>query len=131
MTNLKRLTQLVCESYQTDECIAHCNHRPCCTCKRIATYLATSGEVISHVDVGDKVQYINSGYYNSARLEPREIEVTEINKKKSDKTIDWAFVANSTRYKFSSIGKTVFLTKEDCLAAINKKKSKNFKQHIV
>lgn len=131
MTNKKRLTQLICESYQTDECIAHCNHGPCCACESIANYLATSGEVIPPVDVGDKVWYINGGYYNSARLEPREIEVTEISKKKSGKTIDWAFIANRTRYKFSSIGKTVFLTKEDCSAAINKKKSKNFKQHIV
>lgn len=87
--------------------------------------------VVPPVDVGDKVWYINGGYYNSARLEPREIEVTEINKKKSGKTIDWAFIANRTRYKFSSIGKTVFLTKEDCLAAINNKKAKNYKQHIV
>lgn len=73
------------------------------------------------VDVGDKVWYINGGYYNSSRLEPREIEITEISKKKSGKTVDWAFIANSTRYKFSSIGKTVFLTKEACLAAIAKK----------
>lgn len=83
------------------------------------------------VDVGDKVWYINGGYYNSARQEPREIEVTEISKKKSGKTIDWGFIANRTRYKFSSIGKTVFLTKEDCSAAINNKKAKNYKQHIV
>lgn len=77
--------------------------------------------LVPPVDVGDKVWYIHGGYYNSARQEPHEIEVTEINKKKSDKTIDRAFVANSTRYKFFSIGKTVFLTKEDYLAAINKK----------
>jgi hypothetical protein len=124
MTNLKRLTQLVCESYQTDECIAHCNYGPCCTCERIAKYLATSGEVIPPVDVGDKVWYINGAYYNSQRLEPREIEVTEINKKKSGKTIDWAFIAHGTRYKFSSIGKTVFLTKEACVQEIEKRKLK-------
>ena len=51
--------------------------------------------------------------------------------KKSGKTTNWAFIANRTRYKFSSIGKTVFLTKEDCLAAINTKKAKNYKQHIL
>jgi hypothetical protein len=130
MTDINRLTQLICDCLQTDECIAHCNHGPCCTCEQIANYLVTSGEVIPPVDVGDKVWYINGGYYNSARLEPREIEVTEISKKKSGKTIDWAFIANRTRYKFSSIGKTVFLTKEDCLVAINKK-AKNYKQHIV
>lgn len=130
MTNIKRLTQLICESYQTDECIAHCNYGPCCTCERIASYLTTSGEVIPPVDVGDKVWYIDGGYYNSAMMKPREIEVTEINKKKSGKTIDWAFIAHGTRYKFTSIGKTVFLTKEACEAAISKKKA-NTKQHIV
>lgn len=83
------------------------------------------------VDVGDKVWYINGGYYNSAHLEPREIEVTEISKKKSGKTVDWAFIANNTRYKFSSIGKTVFLTKDACLAAINNRQAKKCKQPIV
>ena len=130
MTNEKRLTQLICESYQTDECIAHCNYGPCCTCESIANYLVASGEVIPPVDVGDKVWYIRGGYYNSAHLQPREIEVVEISKKKSGKTVDWAFIANGTRYKFSSIGKTVFLTKEACLAAIAKK-AKKCKQHII
>lgn len=130
MTNKKRLVQLICESYQTDECIAHCNYGPCRTCEMITNYLVASGEVIPPVDVGDKVWYINGGYYNSAHLEPREIEITEISKKKSGKTIDWAFIANGTRYKFSSIGKTVFLTKEACLSAIAKK-AKNCKQHII
>lgn len=78
--------------------------------------------VVCPVDIGDKVWYINGGYYNSARLEPREIVVTEISKKKCGKSIDWAFIANSTRYKFTSIGKTVFLNKQDCLDAIAKKK---------
>ena len=127
MTDRNRLTQLICDCLQTDECIARCNHGPCCTCDHIANYLATCGTVIPPVDVGDKVWYIDGGYYNSACQKPREIEVTEISKKKSGKTIDWAFIANRTRYKFSSIGKTVFLTKEECLVAINKKKSKNFK----
>jgi hypothetical protein len=76
------------------------------------------------VAIGQKVWYINGGYYNSARLEPREIEVVEINKKKCGKTIDWGFIANSTRYKFSSIGKTVFLNKADCEAEITRRKAK-------
>lgn len=87
--------------------------------------------VVFPVDVGDKVWYIHGGYYNSARLEPRQIEVTEISKKKCGKTIDWAFIANRTRYKFSSIGKTVFLTKDACVAAINNRQAKKCKQHIV
>lgn len=77
--------------------------------------------VIPPVDVGDKVWYIEGGYYRKVNLKPREITVTEISKKKSGKTIEWAFIANSTRYKFTSIGKTVFLNKKDCEAAIEKR----------
>lgn len=58
MTNKKRLTQLICESYQTDECIAHCNYGPCCTCERIANYLATSGCVVLPWKIGDTIYYI-------------------------------------------------------------------------
>ena len=130
MTALERIQEIVCEGLQSEDCIAHCNYPPCLHCTAITTNLINSGIVIPPVDVGDKVWYIHGGYYNAVRQEPREIEVTEINKKKSGKTIEWGFVANMTRYKFSSLGKTVFLTKEDCLAAINKK-SKNLKQHIV
>lgn len=76
------------------------------------------------VDVGDKVWYIYGGYYCKTLLEPREITVTEINKKKSGKTVDWAFIANGTRYRFSSIGKSVFLSKEACEAEINRRKGR-------
>jgi len=115
---------------QSDHCDGNC-HKINCETSWHAENLLRAGWLKPPVDVGDKVWYINGGYYNSTHLEPREIEVTEISKKKSGKTIDWAFIANRTRYKFSSIGKTVFLTKEDCLAAINNKKAKNYKQHIV
>ena len=76
------------------------------------------------VDIGDKVWYIRGAYYNSTNLEPCEITVTEINKKKCGKSIEWAFIANGTRYKFSSIGKSVFLHKQDCIDAIEKRKIK-------
>lgn len=84
-------------------------------------------ELVLPVNIGQKVWYINGGYYNSSRLEPREIEVTEINKKKCGKTIDWGFIAGNTRYKFSSFGKTVFWTKAECEAAIEKKKKSSRK----
>lgn len=76
------------------------------------------------VDIGQKVWYIKGGYCNSKHLEAREIEVTEISKKKCGDTINWAFIANSTRYKFSSIGKSVFLNKQDCLEAIEDRLNK-------
>ena len=62
MTDKKRLIQLVCESYQTDECIAHRNYGPCCTCERIANYLATSGCIVSPWKIGDTVYYITKDY---------------------------------------------------------------------
>ena len=65
------------------------------------------------VQVGQTVWYIKGGYYNSPHKTPRAIEVTEINQKWHGKILDWGFIANGTRYRFSSIGKTVFLTKED------------------
>lgn len=88
------------------------------------TLICSAETIHMPVDVGQKVWYIYGGYYNSVRLEPREIEVTEINKKKSGKTVDWAFIANGTRYRFTSIGKTIFLNKEDCEAEIAKRKGK-------
>ena len=95
-----------------------------CFERRYADHLAARGVVAPPVDVGQKVWYIHGAYYNAQRLEPREIEVTEINKKKSGKTVEWAFIANGTRYKFSSIGKSVFLTKEACENEIKHRKDK-------
>ncbi len=92
---------------------------------RFANHLISKGAVIPPVDVGDKVWYIEGGYYNASYMRPREIEVTEINKKKSGKTIEWAFIASGTRYKFTSLGKSVFLNKKDCEAAIEKKKKQS------
>jgi hypothetical protein len=83
---------------------------------------ALEKSVVPPVDIGDKVWYIEGGYYNASYMRPVEIEVTEINKKKADKSIEWGFIANCTRYKFSSLGKTVFWTKAECEAAIEKKK---------
>lgn len=98
---------------------------------KIVDYLQ-SRSTIEHnefpVDIGDKVWYIYGGYYYKSLLEPREITVTEISKKKNGKTVDWAFIANGTRYKFSSIGKSVFLSKKDCEAEISRRLSKGRKK---
>lgn len=59
MTDVERLTQLVCECLQTDECIAHCNYGPCCTCTRLANYLATSGCKPLPWKINDIIYYIN------------------------------------------------------------------------
>lgn len=94
---------------------------------RYANRLIKKGVVVPPVDIGDKVWYIEGGYYNASYMRPKEIEVREINKKKSGKTIDWGFIANNTRYKFSSFGKTVFRTKAECEEAIAKKKKSSNK----
>ena len=59
MTDLDRITQLVCECIQTDECIAHCNYGPCCTCTRIANYLSQCGCRILPWKIGDIIYYIS------------------------------------------------------------------------
>ena len=79
----------------------------------IAETLLNNGVIVPPVEVGQTVWYIKGGYYNSVNKKPCEIKVTEINKKWHGKTLDWGFIANGTRYRFSSIGKTVFLTKEE------------------
>lgn len=96
-----------------------------CFEQRYADLLIHRGAVLPPVDVGQTVWYINGGYYNSARLRATPIVVTEINKKKCGKSVDWAFIANGTRYKFTSIGKAVFLSEQDCLAEIEKRKLKS------
>lgn len=93
----------------------------------LADYLLKAGMVVSPVDIGSKVWYIEGGYYNATYMRPREIEVTEINKKKSGKTIEWGFIANNTRYRFTSFGKTVFWSKAECEAAIEKRKKSSKK----
>lgn len=93
----------------------------------LADYLLKKGMVVPPVDIGSKVWYIEGGYYNASYMRPKEIEVTEINKKRSGKTIEWGFIAHNTRYRFSSFGKTVFHTKAECEAAIEKKKKSSKK----
>lgn len=77
--------------------------------------------VIPPVDVGDIVWYIRGGYYKSQLKEPQPIEVTEINKKWHGKTLEWGFIANGTRYRFSSIGKSVFLSEQDAIEFLERK----------
>jgi hypothetical protein len=94
---------------------------------KIVDYLFSQNVTVPPVDVGDSVWYIEGGYYNSMNLKPREITVTEISKKKCGKTIDWAFIANRTRYRFSSLGKVVFLNEQDCIAEIERRKKQRLK----
>ena len=86
----------------------------------IADYLLENGVIVPPVQVGDTVYYIEGAYYNSKRKTVKPIKVTEISWKcdRSGRDLGFALIANGTRYKFSSIGKTVFLTKEEAEKAL-------------
>ena len=86
--------------------------------EKVADYLLANGVIVPPVEVGQTVWYIKGGYYRKTGLEARPIKVTEINKKWCGKILGWGFIANGTRYRFSSIGKTVFLTKEEAEAKL-------------
>ena len=89
----------------------------------IADYLLANGVIVLPCKVGDTVYYIEGAYYNSIRQTARPIKVTEISWKagRSGKDLGFALIANGTRYKFSSIGKTVFLTKEEAEQALKER----------
>ncbi|MBR4973613.1 MAG: hypothetical protein IKY45_04020 [Clostridia bacterium] len=89
------------------------------TLSQIAEHLIENGVIVLPVEVGQTVWYIKGGYYRKTGLEARPIKVTEINKKWHGKTLVWGFIANGTRYRFPSIGKTVFLTKEEAEEKLN------------
>ena len=92
-----------------------------------ADRLIAEGVIVPPCKVGDTVYYINGAYYNSAKQTVRPIEVTEISWKcdRSGKNLGFALIANGTRYKFSSIGKTVFLTREEAEKALTKRRIEN------
>lgn len=80
--------------------------------------------IVPPVKVGQTVWYIEGGYYNAAVKRAREKEVTEINIKRQNGRTEWGFIADGTRYRFTSIGKTVFLTREAAEAALKARENK-------
>ena len=75
-------------------------------------------------NVGDTVYYIEGAYYKSKRQTVTPIKATEMSWKcdGSGRDLGFALIANGTRYKFSSIGKTVFLTRDDAERALAERK---------
>ena len=72
--------------------------------------------------VGDTVYRIDKGgYYPKYEPFVQKLTVTEISwkhEKYGTKDLGFAIIANGIRYKFSSIGKTVFLTREEAEAEL-------------
>ena len=83
----------------------------------------TVDAVVLPCKIGDKVYRINMGNYHS-NWKPfvEELTVTEISWKKEKyggKDLGFAIIANGIRYKFTSIGKSVFLTQEAARAKMD------------
>jgi hypothetical protein len=73
--------------------------------------------------IGDKVYRIDKGDYHS-NWKPfvQELTVTEISWKKGkygDKDLGFAIIADGIRYKFTTIGKSVFLTRKEAEAKMD------------
>lgn len=98
-----------------------------CHYETIAENILANGWIRLPCKVGDTVYYIEGAYYNSKRQTIRPIKVTEISWKcdRSGRDLGFALIANATRYKFSSIGKTVFLTKEEAEKALAERSREN------
>lgn len=75
--------------------------------------------------VGDTAYYFEGAYYlkNKNNWEVKPIKVTEFSTKigRSGKVYPLSIIANGTRYPLTSIGKTIFLTREEAEKALEKK----------
>lgn len=78
--------------------------------------------VILPCNIGDKVYRIAKGRYPDYKPFVQELTVTEISWKfkncNPEFDLGFAIIADGIRYKFSSIGKSVFLTREEAEASI-------------
>lgn len=73
------------------------------------------------IKIGQKVWYIKGGYRNPPYKRPCEAIVSEISQKVIRGVPTWGFIARGMRYKFDSIGKTVFLSYEDAAKSLEDK----------
>ena len=107
---------LICEAFQTenifiDAIIDEIDNAP------------DVDAVVLPCKIGDKVYRIDKGNYHS-NWNPfvQELTVTEISWKKEkygDKDLGFAIIADGIRYKFTSIGKSVFLTRKEAEAKMD------------
>ena len=84
--------------------------------------------VVLPCKIGDKVYRIDKGNFRSNWMPfVQELTVTEISWKKEkygDKDLGFAIIADGIRYKFTSIGKSVFLTRKEAEAKMDGGESK-------
>ena len=116
-----------------------CIHHDVCTfaddaryqddiCKHCESYKDKSRYIELPCKVGDTVYYFKGGYYlgDKNRWKITPIKVTEFSIKinRSGKVLPLSIIANGTRYAISSIGKIVFLTREEAEKALKEREIK-------
>lgn len=91
-----------------------------------ARYIESLNTVTLPCSIGDKVYRVDRGnFFSDYRPFVQELTVTEISwkhEKYGDKDLGFAIIADGIRYKFTSIGKSVFLTREEAEAHIERSK---------
>ena len=98
------------------------------TAPHTAEDLIAHGVTVQPVKVGDYVYYIKGGYYKEPKYcevsRPcRVVEVTSKLKRDSGTVMHGFITDNGTRYSFNGIGKTVFLSHEEAVNALEKRKN--------
>lgn len=94
-----------------------------------ADFTARSEWVHLPCKLGDTVYYFDGAYYlkNKSMWKVTPIKVTEFSTKvgRSGKLYPLSIIANGTRYPLTSIGKTIFLTREKAEKALAERQVKN------
>lgn len=150
----ERLMGLICEKIQTDGCIAHCNHPYCYKCELVADNLLANGVVvadtnkviakniplITHIagypinDVIDLMEAKNAGRIVELPCAVGDTVyiVTEVSRAVIECIVLGAWVCEDNctiithdgTIHSASFGKTVFLTKEEALKALERSEGK-------
>lgn len=81
----------------------------------VADYLLSHGVILSPVKVGDKVYYICEEFEEYGGNYVSELTITEVSNVRF-----WVENEDENHFRFADIGKTVFLTREEAEAALEK-----------